>query len=80
MLVRRPGRAPLLMVGDLTYDARLLAAGEVPGAGNRRQMRNTVGMVNALRQRHPSLVVLAAHDPGAADLLAAAEAGPVASP
>lgn len=73
MLVRRPGQAPLLMVGDLTYDARLLAAGSIPGAGNRRQMRDTVGMVNALRQRHPDLVVLAAHDPNAADLLAAAQ-------
>ncbi|WP_239091151.1 MBL fold metallo-hydrolase [Asanoa iriomotensis] len=73
MLVRRPGRPPLLMVGDLTYDARLLAAGDIPGAGNRRQMRHTVGMVNALRQQHPDLVVLAAHDPDAAGLLAAAD-------
>ncbi|MEV4622572.1 N-acyl homoserine lactonase family protein [Asanoa sp. NPDC049573] len=73
MLIRRPGRPPLLMVGDLTYDARLLAAGNIPGAGNRRQMRDTIGMVNALRQRHPDLVVLAAHDPNAANLLAAAQ-------
>jgi N-acyl homoserine lactone hydrolase len=72
MLVRRPGRAPLLLVGDLTYDARLLAAGEVPGVGNRARMRHSAGMVNALRRQHPDLVVLAAHDPNAAALLEAA--------
>ena len=32
LLVRRPGPAPLLMVGDLSYDAHLLEAGHVPGA------------------------------------------------
>jgi glyoxylase-like metal-dependent hydrolase (beta-lactamase superfamily II) len=73
MLIRRPGRAPLLMVGDLTYDARLLAEGKVPGAGDRKQMRGTVAMVNALRRRHPDLTILAAHDPHAANLLAAAQ-------
>lgn len=72
MLVRRGGRAPLLLVGDLTYDARLLAAGKVPGVGNRSRMRHSAGMVNALRRRHPELVVLAAHDPNAAALLEAA--------
>lgn len=72
MLVRRPGQRPLLMVGDLTYDDRLLAAGQLPGVGDRRQMRDAVQMVNALRQRLPGLVVLPAHDPGAQERLAAA--------
>ncbi|HSJ61704.1 MAG TPA: N-acyl homoserine lactonase family protein [Jiangellaceae bacterium] len=73
MLVRRPGRAPLLLVGDLTYDADLLAAGMLPGVGRKKQMRAAVSQVNALRQAMPNLVVLAAHDPRAADLLAAVE-------
>ncbi|HEU4541382.1 MAG TPA: N-acyl homoserine lactonase family protein [Jiangellaceae bacterium] len=73
MLVRRPGRAPLLLVGDLTYDADLLAAGMLPGVGNKKQMRAALSQVNALRQAMPDLVVLAAHDPRAADLLAAAD-------
>ncbi len=72
LLIRRPGRVPLLLVGDLTYDARLLAAGKLPGAGDKRQMRATVGRVNALRDNLPGLVVLAAHDPRAAGLLAEA--------
>ena len=74
MLVRRPGHPPLLLVGDLTYDVDLLSAGQVPGVGDRGQNRDAVGKVNALRQRHPGLVVLAAHDPAAATLLAEADA------
>ena len=71
LLVRRAGHPPLLMVGDLTYDADLLAAGHVPGAGNRRAMHRAVDLVNEFRRRNPDLVVLPAHDPGAAQRLAA---------
>jgi glyoxylase-like metal-dependent hydrolase (beta-lactamase superfamily II) len=70
MLVRRPGKAPLLMVGDLTYDDRLLAEGHLPGVGNKGQMRQASQQVNELRRRLPGLVVLPAHDPGAAARLA----------
>ncbi|TCC52551.1 N-acyl homoserine lactonase family protein [Kribbella capetownensis] len=72
LLVRRPEGPPLLMVGDLTYDANLLAAGEIPGVGSRSALRRTVAQVNELRALHPDLVVLAAHDPAAAGLLARA--------
>src|SRR6478735_4555954 len=72
LLVRRPGRPPLLMVGDLTYDADLLAAGAVPGVGNKRQLRRAVAAVNELRRRTPGLTVLPAHDAAAAERLSAA--------
>ncbi|MEV0890991.1 N-acyl homoserine lactonase family protein [Promicromonospora sp. MEB111] len=72
LLVRRPGHAPLLLVGDLTYDARLLAAGKLPGIGDKGRLRDTVAKVDALRETQPGLVILAAHDPRAADLLAEA--------
>jgi glyoxylase-like metal-dependent hydrolase (beta-lactamase superfamily II) len=65
MLVRRTDAPPLLMVGDLTYDAELLAAGEVPGVGNRPELHRSVDKVNRLRELFPDLVVLAAHDPAA---------------
>ena len=71
LLVRRPDHPPLLMVGDLTYDADLLAVGTVPGVGNKRQMRRAVAAVNGLRRRMPGLTVLAAHDPSAAARLSA---------
>ncbi len=74
LLVRRPGRTPLLLVGDLTYDADLLAAGLVPGVGNKREMRRAVTAVHTLRERFDGLTVLAAHDPQAAALLAGSEA------
>jgi 2',3'-cyclic-nucleotide 2'-phosphodiesterase (5'-nucleotidase family) len=56
------------MVGDLTYDAALLAAGQIPGVGSRPALRQTVARVNELRAAHPDLVVLAAHDSAAAAL------------
>jgi glyoxylase-like metal-dependent hydrolase (beta-lactamase superfamily II) len=80
LLVRRPEATPLLLVGDLTYDARLLARGQVPGAGNKTQMRRAVAAVNTMRARHPDLAVLAAHDPGAAGRLAAARTEPMPHP
>jgi len=71
LLVRRPGLPPLIMVGDLTYDAHLLQTGHVPGVGSRR-LREATAMINTLRQQHPGLVILPAHDPGAASRLAQA--------
>ena len=59
-----------MMVGDVTYDADLLEAGHVPGVGSRRRLRETTTMINTLRQQHPGLVILPAHDPGAASRLA----------
>jgi N-acyl homoserine lactone hydrolase len=72
LLVRGPGLPPLMMAGDVTYDAHVLEAGHVPGAGNRRRLRQATAMVNQLRRRHPGLAILPAHDPGAADRLAQA--------
>jgi N-acyl homoserine lactone hydrolase len=72
MLVRRPGHRPLLMVGDLTYDDRLLADGKLPGVGHKGQMRTATRMVNELRSRLPGLVILPAHDPDAATRLTTA--------
>jgi hypothetical protein len=72
LLVRRPGRPPLIMAGDLTYDAHLLQAGHVPGVGSCRRLRETTAMINAMRRRNPGLVILPAHDPAAASRLAQA--------
>ena len=73
LIVRRAGRPPLALVGDLTYDVHLLERGHVPGVGNRRLLRRSTAMLNQLQQAHPGLVVLATHDPGAEAALAAAE-------
>ena len=62
LLARRPGRAPLIMVGDLTYDAYLLQAGHVPGVGSRRRLQEATAMINAMRRRNPGLVIPSAHE------------------
>jgi N-acyl homoserine lactone hydrolase len=72
LLVRRPGRPPLIMVGDLSYDVHMLEAGHMPGVGNRRHLRQATAMVSQMRQRYPDLAILPAHDPGAADRLSKA--------
>jgi len=72
LLIRRPGRAPLLMVGDLTYDEARMAAGVIPGVGSAAGLRASSSLVAELRRQYPDLVVLAAHDRHAAALLAEA--------
>ncbi len=73
LLVRRPGSPPLLMVGDLTFEVDLMEHEHVPGIGQHRQLRDSTRKINMIRARYPDLVVLAAHDHGAAASLAAAE-------
>jgi len=73
LLVRVPGIAPVFLVGDLSYDIHLLDDELVPGAGDRARMVDTTRRVNMLRRRTPGLVVLAAHDPGAAGALRTAQ-------
>jgi glyoxylase-like metal-dependent hydrolase (beta-lactamase superfamily II) len=75
MLVRRPHMAPLLMVGDLTYGADLLESGRIPGVGDKAGLRAASAMVLRIKERYPDLVILPAHDPGAADRLRRANAG-----
>jgi hypothetical protein len=69
LLIRRRQRAPLLLVGDLSYGAELLLRGQVAGVGTRRQLVATTRKVLALRETMPGLVILPAHDPTAAQRL-----------
>jgi glyoxylase-like metal-dependent hydrolase (beta-lactamase superfamily II) len=69
LLIRRAGRPPLLLAGDLTYGAEILQRGQLPGVGNRRRLAESSHKVLALAQQQPGLVVLPAHDPTAAQRL-----------
>ena len=71
LLIRRAGRPPLLLAGDLTYGAEILQRGQLPGVGNRRRLAESSHKVLALAQQQPGLVVLPAHDPAAAQRLLA---------
>jgi glyoxylase-like metal-dependent hydrolase (beta-lactamase superfamily II) len=70
LLLRSEGLPPMMLVGDVTYDVRLLAADRVPGVGDAAGLHDTTRQVNLLASRHPGMPVLAAHDPGAGSLLA----------
>ena len=69
LLVRRAGRPPLLLAGDLTYGADILQRGQLPGVGNRRRLAESSHKVLALAHQQKGLVVLPAHDPTAAQRL-----------
>jgi glyoxylase-like metal-dependent hydrolase (beta-lactamase superfamily II) len=71
LLVRRGSKAPLLLVGDVTYDPELLSRGIVPDTGAREAQLETARRIVALGEALPGLVVLAAHDPRAAVRLGA---------
>lgn len=71
LLVRRETRSPLLLVGDLTYEAELLERRQIPGVGSRRHLLEATDKVLALKKEMPDLVVLPAHDPTAAGRLLA---------
>ena len=76
MLARQEGMTPLLFVGDLTYDVTLLEEGHVPGVGDKAGLEDSTRQVAELARQNPGLVVLAAHDPASAGMLAAAQAAP----
>jgi N-acyl homoserine lactone hydrolase len=76
MLVRRRELPPLLMVGDLTYQADLLERRQLPGVGTRGKLAQTTDKVLALADHLPGLVILPAHDPTAAERLAAGSRRP----
>jgi len=73
LLVRREGKTPLLMVGDLTYDVELMKQERVPGVGKKQGLQQVTKAVNALTGTYQGLVVLPAHDPEAAERLNVAE-------
>lgn len=74
LLLRQHGMPPILFVGDLTYDVDLLADGRIPGVGKRAGLLASTQRVNEFRRHYPDLLILAAHDPSAASILASSGA------
>ncbi len=72
MLIRREGWAPILLVGDLTYEARLLEADITPGTGDASELRKSYAKVRQLKQQLPDLVIVPAHDFAANEAIAQA--------
>lgn len=72
MLIRQQGWAPILLVGDLTYETALLERDVVPGTGDRETLLTSFDKVRRLKARLPGLEVVASHDFGARDAIARA--------
>jgi ABC-type polysaccharide/polyol phosphate transport system ATPase subunit len=71
MLLRTGGLPPVLLVADLTYDVDSLIKDQAPGTGDAKQLRSSFAKVRNLKKQLPDLVILASHDPGAAETLRA---------
>ncbi|MEP1932564.1 MAG: N-acyl homoserine lactonase family protein [Hoeflea sp.] len=65
MLVRQNGWDPILLVGDLTYEAAMLEQDRVPGTGDRKTLLASFAKVRELKKLLPELVIIASHDFGA---------------
>jgi N-acyl homoserine lactone hydrolase len=72
MLIRREGWDPILLVGDLTYEAGLIEEDVVPGVGDRKALLASYAKVRALKERLPGLTIVASHDSEAAQAVARA--------
>ena len=69
LLVRSANMPPLLLIGDLSYAVDLLMEDRVPGTGDADELRASFAKVRALKKQLPDLVILASHDPLAAEVL-----------
>lgn len=72
MLIRRKGWDPILLVGDLTYEAALLEKGIMPGTGDFKTLRNSYTKVRQLKQRLPDLAIVPSHDFAANEMVSKA--------
>jgi N-acyl homoserine lactone hydrolase len=72
MLIRQDGWAPILLVGDLTYETALLEQDIAPGTGDRETLLASFDKVRRLKARLPGLEIAASHDFGAQDAIARA--------
>jgi N-acyl homoserine lactone hydrolase len=69
MLIRSEGWAPILLVGDLTYEAALLETGGIPGTGDAATLRASYVNVRRLKEKLPDLVIVPSHDFAAAEAI-----------
>ncbi|QDG78564.1 N-acyl homoserine lactonase family protein [Labrenzia sp. PHM005] len=65
LLIRQAGWDPILMVGDLTYETRLLEQDVVPGTGDKETLLASFAKVRRLKEKLPGLAVVASHDSNA---------------
>ena len=62
MLVRSDVAPPILLIGDLAYDASSIFEDRIPGTGDAKQLRATYAKVRAMKDQLPDIVVVPSHD------------------
>jgi len=72
MLVRSQELPPILLIGDITFEAEFLMRDQTPGTGDARQLRATYEKVRELKRNMPGLLIVPSHNAAAADALRAA--------
>ena len=58
LLLRSSGWPPLLFVGDLTYASDPLMRDQIPGTGDRKQLKSSYAKVRTLKKKLPDLLIL----------------------
>ncbi len=69
LLVRSPQLPPILLIGDLAYNADMLMEDKVPGTGDAKLLRQSYAKVRQLKQMLPELVLVPSHDATASEAL-----------
>ena len=72
MLIRQDGWDPILLVGDLSYETRLLEENVIPGTGDPDTLLASFAKVRQLKERLPDLAIVASHDFTATETVALA--------
>ena len=67
VLVRTPQLPPILLIGDLAYNADMLMEDKVPGKGDAKLLRQSYAKVRQLKQMLPELVLVPSHDAAASE-------------
>ncbi len=62
LLIRQDGWDPILLVGDLTYEAALIERDILPGTGDKDALLASFAKVRGLRKKLPGLQIVASHD------------------
>jgi N-acyl homoserine lactone hydrolase len=76
MLIRCQGWAPILLIGDLTYEASLLQNDTAPGVGDASVLRKSFAKVRQLKTCLPDLVIVPSHDYASVNDIDRATRGP----
>ena len=62
LLIRSLLGPPILLIGDLAYDAEAIKDDRVPGTGNANQLRESYSKVRQLKNQFPDLFIVPSHD------------------